>query len=164
MGEAIGELKIWMQDFAFTRRIQNFVIMCPNALLQGESEVEAGAAKIKSFWSAGPVHMAPEGYSCLATSLVSNLFDLKLARPTEVKASSSRAASQVDRAAARNSWVLENDSCVHRTDDEPNGQRGRYNWRGGQRGGTRGGGHSWRGGGTSLFLQKAEAVLKHALV
>jgi hypothetical protein len=136
MGEAIGEVKEWLQDFAFTRRIRNFAILCPNTLLQGDSEIEDGAAKIKQFWTAGPVHMNQDGYACLASNLVDNLLDVKLKRPMEAKTDSG-ARRIPDRAATREDWVHGSDSSVHRQYGDARDIRGRSNWRG-RNGGWRG--------------------------
>jgi hypothetical protein len=113
-----------IQDFAFTRRIRNFAILCPNTLLQGDSEIEDGAAKIKQFWTAGPVHMNQDGYTCLASNLVDNLLDVKLKRPMEAKTNS--AARKIpDRAATREDWVHSSDSSVHRQYEDARENRGR---------------------------------------
>jgi hypothetical protein len=150
MGEAIGEVKEWLQDFTFTRRIRNFAILCPNTLLQGENEVEDGAAMIKKFWDSGPVHMNQDGYSALASNLVNSLAEVKVARPTE-KRGSAAAAKVPDRAAMRESWVQDNDSSVHRQ-YEGESSRGRFNWRGGWRGH---GNYRGRGGrGSKKFFTK----------
>jgi hypothetical protein len=143
MGEAIGEIRGWIQDFAFTRRIRNFITVCPNTLLQSDSDVEDGADKIRGFWTSGPVHMNGDGYKCLATNLLDHILEGKVSRPTEAKTSARK--NIPDRAAAREDWVNKDDTSVHRRYDDG----GRVNWRGG-RGGHQCGGSSWRGRGRAF--------------
>jgi hypothetical protein len=144
MGEAIGEIKEWMQDFAFAWRICNFITVCPNTLLQSDSDIEDGADKIRAFWTSGPVHMNVEGYKGLATNLLDNILEGKVPRPTEAKASSAR-KNIPDRAASREDWVNNDDTSVHRRYDDG----GRINCRGGC-GGQQRGGRSWRGRGRAF--------------
>jgi hypothetical protein len=72
MGEAIGEIKEWISDFAFTRRIRNFAVLCPNSLLQDGNNLE----EIRGYWSAGPVHMNTEGYAALAVNLLNSTLEV----------------------------------------------------------------------------------------
>jgi hypothetical protein len=141
MGKALGEVRVHIQDLAFTRRIRNFVVMCPNTLLQGEGEIEDTAASIKRLW-AGPVHLNKEGYDLMATNLLESVLEAKLSRPT---VETTPAGTVPDRTKLRKKWVTENDSSVQRL-YEDRGQRG--NTRGGRRGhrGHRGRGGRGRGG------------------
>jgi hypothetical protein len=141
MGKALGEVRVHIQDLAFTRRIRNFVVMCPNTLLQGEGEIEDTAASIKRLW-AGPVHLNKEGYDLMATNLLESVLEAKLSRPI---VETPTAGAVPDRAKQRKKWVTENDSSVRRL-YEDGGQRG--NTRGGRRGyrGHRGRGGLGRGG------------------
>jgi hypothetical protein len=47
MGEAIREIKEWISDFAFTRRIRNFAVLCPNNLLQEGNNLEEAAKSMR---------------------------------------------------------------------------------------------------------------------
>jgi hypothetical protein len=57
MGNALAEMGEWLKDLAFTRRIRNFVVLCPNELLGEEESIKAGSRKVTSFWKESPVHM-----------------------------------------------------------------------------------------------------------
>jgi hypothetical protein len=132
MGLALGEVKEWLQDFTFTRRIRNFTVLCSNNLLQGDGNLEDNAANIKRYWS-GPVHLNSEGYGQLAEHLLGSVLEAKLLRPTsEVK---KPAAPVHDRAKLRKSWVNQNDSAVHRKYEEDD----LHSIRGGRGHGGRGG-------------------------
>jgi hypothetical protein len=153
MGLALGEVKEWLQDFTFTRRIRNFTVLCSNSLLQGEGDLEDNAANIKKYWS-GPVHLNSDGYGQLAEQLLNSVLEAKLSRPTS---ETKRPEAPVqDRAKLRKQWVNQNDSAVHRRyeEDDHNSQRGGRSSRGrggyrGQRGRGRGG--HWRGFSKSHF-------------
>jgi hypothetical protein len=119
---------LWLQDFAFTRRIRNFAVLCPNQLCQGEGDITDRAIAVKNMWS-DPVHLTVEGYQKLAENLISKMLEVKLSRATEAK--SATEARIPDRASMRPKWVTENDSSVQSSYEE-GGLRG--GWRGGRRG------------------------------
>jgi hypothetical protein len=131
MGKALGEVGEWLQDFAFTRRIRNFAVLCPNQLCQGEGDIADRANAVKNMWS-DPVHLTSEGYQRLAENLINRMLEVKLSRATEAKSATEDRIP--DRAAMRPRWVTENDSSVRRSYEG-----------GGLRGGSRGG-HRGRGG------------------
>jgi hypothetical protein len=115
MGKALGEVGEWLQDFAFTRRIRNFAVLCPNQLCQGEGDIADRANAVKNMWS-DPVHLTAEGYQRLAENLINKLLEVKLSRATEAK--SATEARIPDRAATRPRWVTENDSSVRHSCEE----------------------------------------------
>jgi hypothetical protein len=138
MGKALGEVGEWLQDFAFTRRIRNFAVLCPNQLCQGEGDIADRANAVKNMWS-DPIHLTTEGYQRLAENLINKLLEVKLSRATEAK--SVTEARILDRAAMRPRWVTENDSSVRRSYEEGGlrgGPRGGRRGRGGFRGHGRG--------------------------
>jgi hypothetical protein len=143
MGEAIGEIKEWISDFAFTRRIRNFAVLCPNNLLQDGNNLEEAGKKIRGYWSAGPVHMNAEGYAALAVNLLNKTLEVKSLRPTEAAGAARGPTVIPDRAAMRKKWVTSNDSAVHRNYEDGNGSGGHRGQRGGRGGrffrGRRGG-------------------------
>jgi hypothetical protein len=128
MGDAIGEVKEWISDFAFTRRIRNFKVLCPNTLFQDGNNLEESATKIRVYWSAGPVHMNTEGYVALVDGLLNSILEVKLSRTAEAAVTSDRNIPIPDTAATRQKWVTNKDSAVHRSYNEgglsSRGQRG----------------------------------------
>jgi hypothetical protein len=144
LGAALGNIKEWLQDFAFTRRIRNFAVLCPTEVMQREEQQRSGC-----FWTQGPVHMNTEGYRFLGAALLERFADVKLSRKVEPKGPSNNNQRLPDRAATRMSWVGGNDSAVHRVYDQlPQGGDQRGGARGGNRGRGRGGGYrGWRGRG-----------------
>jgi hypothetical protein len=147
MGEAIGEIKEWISDFAFTSRIRNFAVLCPNNLLQDGNNLEEAGKKIRGYWSAGPVHMSSEGYAALAENLLSSILEVKLLRSTEAAGAAKNTTVIPDRAAMRKKWVTSNDSAVHRNYEDGHGSGGHRGQRGGRGGRVFRGGRGGRGRG-----------------
>jgi hypothetical protein len=71
IGEGLFNVRTWIKELAFEKRIRNFKVLCLLMLLEWDSEdlVEA-AMRIKSYWSADPVHMTNDGYKFLTISLL----------------------------------------------------------------------------------------------
>jgi hypothetical protein len=151
MGSVLAEMGEWLKDLAFTRRIRNFVVMCPNELLGEDETIKAGSRKVTSFWKESAVHLTQDGYTALAESILEKLSATTLLRKVdEDKLVVCYAGKDklVDRTAHRPKWVTGNDSAVNRRYDvEDNLSCGRG--RGGRmaRGGRGGhGGHKHTGG------------------
>jgi hypothetical protein len=145
LGEALNNIGDWLQDFAFTRRIRNFAVMCPTEVMRNAGE------KIKgSVWTEGPVHMNGQGYKMLATAMLDRFADIKLSRKTEKKPEQSM-KKMVDRAATRKAWVGGNDSAVQRRYEDEGSSRG-HGTRGG--GWPRGRGSRARGGGGRAWRER----------
>jgi hypothetical protein len=154
MGEALINIRSWLRGLAFTRRIRNFAVICPNELLVSKDSVKAGIKQLKKYWKSDPVHMTELGYEHLAKLLLDQIMETELSRKLEkTEASTSNVEadkSVVDWSARLSAWVMRNDSSVHRQyGAEDRGRttwfRGRSysrGWRGqrGGRGGNRGGG------------------------
>jgi hypothetical protein len=155
----------WLNAMAFTRRIRNFVVINPVQLLGPEDDIVASAVAVSQYYKDDPVHLSVAGYTDLCTQLVEKMTSTIFKR---VKADAAKAdrrtGSQIDWAARRSKWVLENDSSVHRADTSnirggPFRGRGRWLARGrGGRGGTdrggRGGNASGNKGGWSKSHRK----------
>jgi hypothetical protein len=150
----------WLNAMAFTRRIRNFVVINPVQLLGPEDDIVASAVAVSQYYKDDPVHLSVAGYTDLCTQLVEKMTNSNFKR---VKADAARAdqqaGSQIDWAARRSRWVLENDSSVHRADTSnfrggPFRSCGRWPARGrggrgrtdrGGRGGSAGGNKGWWG-------------------
>jgi hypothetical protein len=148
MGESLGEMEVWLRDLAFTRRVRNFVVMCPNTILGDEASIKEGSRRVTAFWKEGPVHLTREGYTTIATGIVDKLAVSTLARKVEDNKqvrSYSEKSKMVDRAASRPSWVKDNDSSIHRRYDNEDGRKQDVP-RGRGRGLRRGGGGRGRPG------------------
>jgi hypothetical protein len=138
IAEAMCEARAWLKGLAFTRRIKNFSVICPNEMLGHED---------RHFWQEDPVHMVESGYKELGKRLLEAMLNAEVSRKMDSAGPS--VASGTDWAVLRAPWVKENDSQVHRNYKEI---RGRGNtvglkWRPprGFRGGNRGGGRPYRG-------------------
>jgi hypothetical protein len=116
MGEALINIKSWLRGLAFTRRIKNFAVICPNELLISENSVKAGMNQMKKYWKSDPVHMTELGYEDLARLLLEQIMETELSRKLEKEANSATEADKkvVDWSARRSDWVIKNDSSVHR--------------------------------------------------
>jgi hypothetical protein len=129
LADKLGEVKEWMGGLAFTRRLRNYAVICPNELLKQE-DVSTSAAKFGEYWASDPVHMSKDGYQDLAKKLLERMLEVELKRPTGKK--EEPAKKMFDWAASRSDWVNRNDTAVHRRDTEDRGSRGRGGWRGGR--------------------------------
>jgi hypothetical protein len=129
LADKLGEVKEWMGGLAFTRRLRNYAVICPNELLKQE-DVSTSAARFGEYWASDPVHMSKEGYHDLAKKLLERMLEVELKRPTGKKEESAK--KMFDWAASRSDWVNKNDTAVHRRDTEDRGSRGRGGWRGGR--------------------------------
>jgi hypothetical protein len=142
MGTALGEMGEWLKDLAFTRRVRNFVVMCPNEILDDEGSIKASTRQVTAFWKDGPMHLTQEGYAALATGMLDKLATSNPARRVDTdKEVMSYATKErmVDRSVKRQNWITNNDSAFRRRyEAEEEGP----NWppRGRGRGGRRGGG------------------------
>jgi hypothetical protein len=129
LADKLGEVKEWMGGLAFTRRLRNYAVICPNELLKQE-DVSTSAARFGEYWASDPVHMSKEGYQDLAKKLLERMLEVELKRPTGKK--EEPAKKMFDWAASRSDWVNRNDTAVHRRDTEVRGSRGQGGWRGGR--------------------------------
>jgi hypothetical protein len=137
LAEAICEAKGWLKGLAFTRRIKNFSVICPNEMLGMED---------RHFWGSDPVHMEETGYKEMGKRLIEAMTTTELCRkPSEVKTTFKKPST--DWAAKRASWVTENDSQVHRDyGGQIRGQRGHVGNRGRGASHYRGRGRGFRRG------------------
>jgi hypothetical protein len=55
LADKLGEVKEWLGGLAFTRRLRNYAVICPNELLKQE-DVSKSAARFGEYWAADPVH------------------------------------------------------------------------------------------------------------
>jgi hypothetical protein len=141
IAEAMCEVKSWLKGLAFTRRIKNFSVICPNEMLGQED---------RHFWDTDPVHMVEAGYKELGKRLLEAMATTEVSRKTD--ASNVPRNSGTDWAEMRASWVKGHDSHAHReyNTDGGCGGRGGPKWRPhsggrGSRGGSRGRGGIYRG-------------------
>jgi hypothetical protein len=81
IAEKLGEMKGSLGSLAFTRRLRNFVVICPNELLKQE-DTAATAAMLHRYWADDHVHMAAEGYQVLGKRLIERMLEADLKRPT----------------------------------------------------------------------------------
>jgi hypothetical protein len=139
MGTALGKMGEWLKDLAFTRRVRNFTVMCPNEILGDEGSIKAGTRRVTAFWKDGPVHLTQEGYSALGTGMLDRLATSNLARRVDTdKQVMSYVTKErmIDRSVKRQNWITSNDSSVRRR-YEAEEERPQWPPRGRGRGGRR---------------------------
>jgi hypothetical protein len=142
----LGEFKGSLNGLAFTRRLRNFAVICPNELLGCQEDSLKAAAMLAQYWgnNSDPVHMSAEGYADLSKRILERMIETDLRRPTGQPGCSK--PNITDWASKRSDWVLKNDSAVHRRDTAEADGGGRSNFRGRWKGG-------WRGRGRGKFLK-----------
>ena len=141
MARGLKDIKNWIAEFAYTKRIQNFIVINPVKCLGtakplGSEEVE----ELVKLWGRDPVHMAPAGYEKLATSILDIInADTQYERCGE---SASQAPQphqdEEDRSQQRDAWVTRSDAALQRHYPRDTSARG-GNW------GRPGRGHGNRG-------------------
>jgi hypothetical protein len=143
IAEAMYEIKGWLKGLAFTRRIKNFSVICPNEMLWQED---------RHFWDTDPVHMVEAGYKELGKRLLEAMANAEVSRKTDVTTNQHSSSSGTDWAEMRASWVKGHDSQAHRdyNTNRGRGGRGGQKWRPqtggrGSRGGNRGRDGLYRG-------------------
>jgi hypothetical protein len=73
MGEALSDINDWVDDLAHSKRVKNYVVICPNSCMgiNEKGNVDKKLAKeLARLWGRDPVHMAPAAYDLLATRLL----------------------------------------------------------------------------------------------
>jgi hypothetical protein len=142
----LGEFKGSLNGLAFTRRLRNFAVICPNELLGCQEDSQKAAAMLAQYWgnNPDPVHMSAEGYADLSKRILERMIETDLRRPTGQPGCSK--PNITDWASKMSDWVLKNDSAVHRRDTAEAVGGGRGNFRGRWKGG-------WRGRGRGKFLK-----------
>ena len=68
IGEALGDIQGWIDDFSRGKRIKNYEVICP-AIMMLPSDKES-KVMLARYWGADPVHLTPDGYDKLAEKLV----------------------------------------------------------------------------------------------
>jgi hypothetical protein len=160
IGEGLSNIKTWIKELTFGKRIRNFKVLCPMMLLEGDSEAEdltEAAMRIRPFWNTDPVHMTSEGYRYLTVSLLETVAGSRFTRgigsSTEVNPEvgghrGGRGRIQVHPPAHRESWVSSDDATAVRV--------GEATWRGAwrpRRGHSQRGGWKTRGRGRGHYTQ-----------
>jgi hypothetical protein len=146
MGEAVENIRQWLKDFTFGKKIRNFKVICSNTIIGVEDEDEAEKRrKVKEYWSSDPVHLSSAGYEKIAEDL-SNKAESGLTRPVEKKR---EGGVMMGPSCKRARWIEEDDVTVNRSGGRGGGRGGRG--RGGGRSGGRNRGwwprRSWFGSG-----------------
>ena len=143
MGEALSEIKDWIDDMSHSKRIKSYTVVCPNSIMGMNDKGNIDRKMVKELarlWGRDPVHMAPAAYDMLATRL------LKLA-PAKESGNPGPTEDTCDRAVTRPDWVSRNDGAARRRYyDEYQGGRGGGRGHGGRGYGGRGGFGGGRGG------------------
>jgi hypothetical protein len=145
LGEAVENLRQWIKDFTFGKKIRNFKVVCSNtAVGVDEENEEEMRKKTKALWTSDPVHLSPAGYEKLATAVCKAL-ESGLTRPVTNQQKRTGQVENVPQS-KRARWVEDDEVTVSRERGGGKG-RGRGNFRGwrprrgwfrGQRGGYRG--------------------------
>jgi hypothetical protein len=151
LGSATSALKDFIRDSLYTRRVQNFRVVCPNKILgigQRQSEMPIEDARLLAeLWGGDPVHPANSAYKVIAEGVLKdiNSSDSRYTNPPKNKAPKS-GSSQQDLSLARDPWVSGCTAALPRR-DAPAATRGNpAGGRGWSRGARTRGYHPYRGG------------------
>jgi hypothetical protein len=130
----LGDLKDWTKALAYTKRIRNFKVVCPNETLGLDLNDISEESRVDEFWDTDPVHLNRYGYEIIVDGILSTVADATFNRADTGPVQKNQ--KPIER---RQSWVMADEAVATRTD-------GRGPWgRGKNRG--QAGSHSWRGRG-----------------
>jgi hypothetical protein len=153
LGEAIRNMRESIKDTVYGKKIRNFKVLDPTALLEADDDDDvATAVKLKSYLRDDPVHLNSDGYADIVQGLLDQILDGEFTRKSRGGHSSlsgtGTARGTKNRIQSRREWVDKDDAIAQRSDIKnwrgrghgktARGHRGGY--RGGNRGGSRGGG------------------------
>jgi hypothetical protein len=152
LGEAVENLKSWLKDFTYGKKIRNFKVICTNTSIGFDEEEEVeNKKKLKEYWSSDPVHLSGAGYGKLAGDIVSK-GENGLTRSSDSLARKRSSETKQPPAAKRARWVDDDEVTASRSTRGHHGRPGGH-YRGHFRGQSRGrgwwskrGGRSFRGG------------------
>jgi hypothetical protein len=112
MGEAVENIRQWLKDFTFGKKIRNFKVICSNTIIGVEDEDEAEKRrKVKEYWSSDPVHLSSAGYEKIAEDL-SKKAESGLTRPVEKKR---EGGVMMGPSCKRARWIEEDDVTINRS-------------------------------------------------
>jgi hypothetical protein len=152
LGEAVENLRSWLKDFTFGKKIRNFKVVCSNTMVGVDDEdEEVQKKKVREMWTSDPVHLSGAGYEKMACELIKKSGS-DFTRPA-TSGGEKRAGVKVSAPAVKRArWVEADEITAPRNRGGGHGYRGRgftrgRGWGGRPRrpyGGGRGGGS--RGG------------------
>jgi hypothetical protein len=100
----LTEMRKWLGDICFFKRIRNFRVWCPNELLH-----ECAGKAVQSYWAGNPVHMNNDGYRVLSVAMLEALKDDLPRRPYTEPQQATAAPPK------RQSWVSRDDTIAGRS-------------------------------------------------
>jgi hypothetical protein len=124
MGASLADMKEWLKDFTFGKRIRNFKVMCTVTAVGFDDNNEAcDKNQLKNLMTADPMHLAAAGYEKLAKGMLKKL-ESGLTRPGKRKPDDvlENDRKRADLSKKRASWVSMDDVTAIRSD--PWGSRG----------------------------------------
>jgi hypothetical protein len=138
MGRRLADLKEWLKDFTYGKKIRNFKVVCSLTAIGLDENYDAISKKeLKEIVTTDPVHLAAGGYEKLATCLAVKA-SCGLTRPAKRKAGDDDRNQNKgpDLSTKRARWVCTDDVTVQRT--QSGGYRGHRGF------GPRGRGGFWK--------------------
>jgi hypothetical protein len=153
LGEAIRNMRESIKDTVYGKKIRNFKVLDPTALLETDDDDDvATAVKLKEYLKDNPVHLTADGFADIVQGLLDKILDGDFTRKSRgsfsTLAGTGTARGAKNRIQSCGEWVDKDDAIAQRSDTKnwkgrgrgkfARGHRGGY--RGGNRGGSRGGG------------------------
>ena len=120
IGEALGDIQGWIDDFSRGKRIKNFEVLCPAIVMLQSNESKKVLAR---YWGADPVHLTPAGYEKLAEKLVEHSNNTTITkRPRSESDSTQRNIRLRGGDSSRTTGISRSDTVAARW-DEPRGPK-----------------------------------------
>jgi uncharacterized membrane protein YgcG len=102
--DRVTEMRKWLGDICFFKRIRNFRVWCPKDLLH-----ECAGKAVNAYWAGNPVHMNNDGYRALSAAMMEALKDDIPRRPYTEPQQKTTVPPK------RHSWVSRDDTVAGRS-------------------------------------------------
>jgi hypothetical protein len=122
LGDAVHALRDSIRDSLFTRRTQNFRVLCPNKMIgvgqRSQAPSDEEAARTAAMWGSNPVHPSAAAYRCMAEHLEKDVLNIE-ARYTNPGKQQTLKKPRIDLSLGRADWVMGCSAAASRRDMMP---------------------------------------------
>jgi hypothetical protein len=120
LGDAIHSLRDNIRESLYTRRVQNFQVLCPNRMVgvgqRLQEPMDEEAAKSAALWGRDPVHPTGAAYRCMAELLEQDICNPEAKYTNPRIKSSINKKPRLDLSLERAEWVTSCSAATTRLD------------------------------------------------
>jgi hypothetical protein len=122
LGDAVHALWDNIRDSLYTKRMQNFRVLCPNKMVgvgqRSQEPSDEEVARTAAMWGSNPVHPSAAAYRCMAENLEKDVLNIE-ARYTNLGKQQTQKKPRVDLSLGRADWVVGCSAAASRRDMMP---------------------------------------------